>query len=84
MKEGSHITLTGYDVDFSLRDKGSTFEVASLTKAHDEMVDAKIKNNYMTETGVFVLQDSQGVQYVSLPEISDSGWEVQSFEGPIS
>lgn len=84
MKAGRHITLTGYDVDFYLRDKGSSFEVASLTKTQTEKVDAKIENTFVSETGVFVFQDAKGTQYVSIPKIHQSGWISQYFEGPIS
>lgn len=79
-----HETLTGYSVEFALRDEGSTFEIASLTKSQAEKVDAKVENHFISETGVFVLQDSKGMQYVSIPKIYDSGWEPQYFEGPIS
>lgn len=79
-----HQTLTGYNVEFTLRDEGSTFEIASLTKSQADNVYAEVENHFLGEDGVFVLQDSKGVQYVSTPKIYENGWDPQYFEGPIS
>ncbi len=77
-------TLTGYDVEFSLRDEGSTFEIASLTKDQAEKVDAKIENYFIDNKEVFVLQDSKGIQYVSRSKLHNNGSISQSFEGSLS
>lgn len=85
MTLGRQETLTGYNIEFALRDEGSTFEIASLTKAQTEKVDAQIENHSISNSGVFVFQDSKGTQYVSQIKLFEhSSWESQSFEGPIS